>query len=156
VKRTHLLSALAACAVLALAVAGCGGDDNSSDTGGGTATETTDAQTPAQTTGDTNAPAPGSGEGATLKISADPSGQLKFDTDSLTAKAGKVTITMDNPSSVPHAVGVDGNGVDEDGETVQQGGKSTVSVDLKPGKYTFYCPVDGHEDAGMKGTLTVK
>ena len=152
-KRTHLLSALA---VVAFAVAGCGSDDSGSDTGGGTASETTDAQTPAQTTNETNAPAPGSGGGATLKISADPSGQLKFDTDSLTAKAGKVTISMDNPSSVPHAVGVDGNGVDEDGETVQQGGVSKVTADLKPGKYTFYCPVDGHEDAGMKGTLTVK
>jgi plastocyanin len=154
VKRTHLLSALAACA--ALAVAGCGSDDKGSDTGGGTASETTDAATPTETTNETNAPAPGSGAGAALKISADPSGQLKFDTDKLTAKAGKVTITMDNPSSVPHAVGIEGNGVDEDGESVGNGGKSTVSADLKPGVYTFYCPVDGHKDAGMKGTLNVK
>ena len=27
---------------------------------------------------------------------------------------------------------------------------------LKPGKYSFYCPVPGHEAAGMKGTLIVK
>jgi uncharacterized cupredoxin-like copper-binding protein len=36
------------------------------------------------------------------------------------------------------------------------GGKSTVTADLKPGTYEFYCPVDGHKAAGMKGTLTVK
>ena len=30
------------------------------------------------------------------------------------------------------------------------------AVDLKPGKETFYCSVPGHEQAGMKGTLTVK
>jgi uncharacterized cupredoxin-like copper-binding protein len=155
VKRIHLLSTLAACGALLLA--GCGSsDDSGGEKGSGTQDQTTEAATPSQTTNQTNAPAPGSGAGATLKIAADPGGDLKFDKDSLTAKAGKVTISMDNPSSVPHAVGVDGNGVDEDGETVQQGGVSKVTVDLKPGKYEFYCPVDGHEDAGMKGTLTVQ
>ena len=39
---------------------------------------------------------------------------------------------------------------------VQNGGTSTISQNLKPGTYTFYCSVDGHEAAGMKGTLTVK
>jgi len=45
--------------------------------------------------------------------------------------------------------------VDKSGQTVQPGGASTVTADLKPGTYTFYCPVPGHEAAGMKGTLTV-
>jgi uncharacterized cupredoxin-like copper-binding protein len=35
-------------------------------------------------------------------------------------------------------------------------GKRSVIVKLKPGTYTFYCSVPGHEQAGMKGTLTVK
>jgi uncharacterized cupredoxin-like copper-binding protein len=40
---------------------------------------------------------------------------------------------------------------------VVSGGKtSKVTVNLKPGKYTFYCTVPGHEQAGMKGSLTVK
>ena len=89
-----------------------------------------------------------------LKLSADPSGALKFDTDKLDAKAGKVTITMDNPSPVPHAVEVEGNGVEKASKTLTQG-KASVTVDLKAGKYEFYCPVDGHKQAGMKGTLTV-
>ena len=46
--------------------------------------------------------------------------------------------------------------MNKSGSTVQMGGKSTVTVALKPGKYTFYCPVDGHRAAGMQGTLTVK
>jgi uncharacterized cupredoxin-like copper-binding protein len=57
---------------------------------------------------------------------------------------------------VQHAIGVRGNGVDQKGAAVGQGSDSKITVTLKPGKYTFYCPVDGHEAAGMKGTLTVK
>ena len=34
-------------------------------------------------------------------------------------------------------------------------GKATLTVDLKKGNYEFYCPVDGHKAAGMKGTVTV-
>ena len=37
----------------------------------------------------------------TLKLSADPGGALKFDKSTLTAKAGKVTIVLDNPSVAP-------------------------------------------------------
>jgi uncharacterized cupredoxin-like copper-binding protein len=63
---------------------------------------------------------------------------------------------MANPSQIPHGVAVEGHGVDKDGQIVQHGGNSTVSVTLKPGKYTFYCPVPGHRQAGMVGTLTVQ
>jgi uncharacterized cupredoxin-like copper-binding protein len=91
-----------------------------------------------------------------LSLSADPSGNLAFNKKTLTAKAGTVTIKMANPSSVQHGVAVEGNGVDKDGQVVGHGGTSTVSVKLKPGKYTFYCPVPGHRQAGMKGTLTVQ
>jgi plastocyanin len=90
----------------------------------------------------------------TLSISADKS-KLKFNKTSLTAKHGKVTIRMANPSSLPHAVSIEGKGLDKKGKTVQKGGTSTVSATIKKGKYTFYCPVDGHRAAGMKGTLTV-
>ena len=38
---------------------------------------------------------------------------------------------------------------------VGKNGVSTVTATVKPGKYTYYCIVPGHEKAGMKGTLTV-
>jgi uncharacterized cupredoxin-like copper-binding protein len=141
-----------AASAAALLIAGCGGSDKSSDTN--SAAPATTESTPTTTA----APSGGAsaGGGSALKLSADPSGQLKFDKSSLTAKAGKVSLVMDNPSSVPHAVAVEGNGVDKNGDTVNQGGVSKVTVELKPGKYEFYCPVDGHKDAGMKGTLTVQ
>ena len=44
----------------------------------------------------------------------------------------------------------------KDGKTVSPGGTSTDTLTLKPGKYTFYCPVPGHRAAGMVGTLTVQ
>jgi plastocyanin len=106
--------------------------------------------------GERAAPKPAAGgPGETLQLAADPSGQLKFDKTSLQAKAGKVTIDMKNPSPVQHDVSVEGGGVDEHGKKVTKGGTSTVSVELKPGSYTFYCSVDAHRQGGMKGTLKV-
>ena len=73
-----------------------------------------------------------------------------------TATAGHVTIKSMNPQGTGHDIALKGDGVDEKGEIVQDGGVSTIDIaDLKPGTYTFYCSVPGHEAAGMKGTLTV-
>lgn len=152
-KRTILTAA--ACA--SFAIAGCGGSDDNGSTASSTDRTTSNTDTTAQ--GPTTTPKTGNskaGGSQNLQLSADPSGQLKFDKSTLQAKAGSVTITMDNPSPVAHAVAVEGNGVDKDGNTVNMGGKSSITVTLKKGTYEFYCPVDGHKDAGMKGTLTVK
>jgi plastocyanin len=132
-----------------LALAGCGSSDKSGSSSG--SSDKTATPTPTATA--TQAASSGGG-GQTIKLAADASA-LKFDKSSLTAKAGKVTLVMANPSSLPHAVSIEGKGVDVDGKTVMKGGTSTASADLKPGKYEFYCPVDGHKAAGMKGTLTV-
>ena len=35
------------------------------------------------------------------------------------------------------------------------GNSAQLKVNLKPGKYTFYCDIPGHRAAGMEGTLTV-
>lgn len=95
------------------------------------------------------------GDGATLALSADKS-QLKFDKSALSAPAGKVTIDMKNPSALQHDVAIEGHGTNVIGKVVGQGGTSTVNATLKPGKYTFFCSVDGHRQAGMQGTLTIK
>jgi len=100
----------------------------------------------------------GGGGGSTVKLSADAS-QIAYTTDSLSAKAGNVTIDFDNPNSaIPHDVCVGSSGGSELGcSDVVTGGSSTLDLsNLKPGKYTFFCSVDSHEQAGMQGTLTVK
>src|SRR4051812_2165427 len=126
-------------AALVLVIAGCGGGDkNAGSSSGGSSGSSS------------------SGGGQQLSLTAPQDGSLKFDKKTLSAKAGKVTIDFDNASaSVPHAVAIEGNGVDEKSDTVT-GAKTSVSADLKPGKYTFYCPVPGHRQAGMEGTLTVQ
>lgn len=91
-----------------------------------------------------------------LEIDADPTGQLKYLASSAQATAGKVTLQMKNASSVQHDIAITGNGVNAVGPIVANGGVSTVTENLKPGTYTFYCSVDGHRQAGMVGTLTVK
>jgi plastocyanin len=87
-------------------------------------------------------------------VTADPGGAIKWDKDSLSAKAGKVTLKIVNDSAIPHGIEVEGNGVEEETKIVSKG-SADVTVDLKPGKYEYYCPVGNHKQQGMKGTLTV-
>jgi plastocyanin len=137
---------------LAIPVAGCGGDDDDDGGSGGGAANT---QTK-ETSGGGASSGGGGGAAQTLKLSADPGGALKFDKSTLTAKAGKVTIVLDNPSSLPHAVEIEGNGIEESSSTIGKGETTKVSATVKAGKYEYYCPVDGHKAAGMEGTLTVQ
>ncbi|TML75119.1 MAG: hypothetical protein E6G07_13075 [Actinobacteria bacterium] len=145
--KPRLVIPLALCA--ALAAAGCGSSKKSSSNNAAT-------PPPSSAPSTTTTPAQKGGGGSKLQLAADASGQLLFDKTSLSGKAGKITLDMSNPAPVPHGIAVKGNGIQQKGPTVSQGSSSTVTVTLKPGKYEFYCPVDGHEAAGMKGTLTVK
>jgi plastocyanin len=147
----RILTFTALLCVLAIAAAGCGGDDDD-DGGSGNGAAST------KTTENAGGGGGGGGGGAaqTLKLSADPGGALKFDKSSLTANAGKVTIVLDNPSSLPHAVEIEGNGVEESSGTIGEGETTKVTATVKAGKYEYYCPVDGHKAAGMTGTLTVQ
>ena len=86
----------------------------------------------------------------TVKLSAAKS-KLAFNVKTLHAKHGKITLRMSNPSGLQHAIAVNGHS----GKIVGKGGVSTVTLSLKKGRYTFYCPVPGHRMAGMKGTLIV-
>jgi plastocyanin len=119
---------------LVLGLAACGGGDDGAEPAG---------------EGTTHA-----AEGTMLELEADPGGAFAFDKDSLEAPAGTITIHLANPSAVPHNVAIEGNGVDEISETVTKADTS-LTVDLEPGEYTFYCDVAGHREGGMEGTLTV-
>ena len=121
-------------AAFVLAFSACGGGGSSSST------------TPATTGGG------GGGGGSTVKISADPSGALKFEQTDVSATAGSITIDFTNMSSLPHDVMIEGSG----GTDEITNSTTSTTVELEPGTYTFFCSVDGHRAAGMEGTLTVK
>jgi uncharacterized cupredoxin-like copper-binding protein len=92
-----------------------------------------------------------------LNISARSNMVLRFNTSSLHARAGRITIVMHNPSNagMSHGIAISGRGVRVTGRIVSPGHSSSASATLRRGTYTFYCPVPGHEAAGMRGTLTV-
>lgn len=97
----------------------------------------------------------GGAAGGSVQVAADPSGQIAYQQKSLSARAGKVTIQFTNQAPVPHDVTI-AQGARRIGGTSQiTGSKTSATVSLRPGKYTFYCSVDAHRQAGMQGTLTV-
>jgi plastocyanin len=90
-------------------------------------------------------------------VTANPEGQLSFDKTSLTAKAGKVSIDFTNMSPLGHNFTVASSSGKVEGATPTFNGDSkTLTLNLKPGTYKFYCSVPGHRQAGMEGTLTVQ
>ena len=93
-------------------------------------------------------------KGGTLTIPADPTGALAYTSDKANAPAGAITIASPNESPIQHNIALKPGG--PVGPVVGSGGNSTFKATLKPGNYTFYCSVPGHEAGGMKGTLTVK
>ena len=138
------LAPLAVGVIAALGLAACGGDDD--DSGGA-------ASTPATTT----TAAGGGGGGSTVDISTPSGSDLAFEQSNVSAKAGRVTVDFDNKQATPHDVVIEDSSGQELGKTdLISSSTANTTVELQPGTYTFYCDVPGHEEAGMKGTLTVK
>lgn len=157
--RTWTVAVLAA--VLAVGAVGCGG--SSSKKSGSASGSGSNANSGGAYGGSGGASAPSSSgpamsSGSKLMLAADEEGKLYFNPSKLKAKAGSVTLVMNNPKTTGkmHGISIEGNGLDKDGKVVGPGATSKLTLTLKPGKYTFYCPVPGHRQGGMQGTLTVQ
>lgn len=97
---------------------------------------------------------PGAGE--PIRVTADSSGQLAYTQKALTSPAGAVTLQFTNPSPVSHDVRIEQDGRDVGGTKLVANGRTSAEVQLQAGRYTFYCSVGSHRQAGMEGTLNVR
>jgi plastocyanin len=124
------LAALAAALVVPLA--GCGGEESSGS-------ETTTAAA--------------AGSAQTVSVS-----ETEFALDPATVMldaAGTYTFRAVNDGSIDHALEIEGNGVEEETETIGPGESAELTVELKAGTYELYCPIGSHKDQGMAGKVVV-
>jgi uncharacterized cupredoxin-like copper-binding protein len=134
---------LAIGAAVAVPMVGCGSGSNNNST--------SNAATPASTTGGAAA----SGPGGTVNLTAT---DFKFNPTDPTVSSGNVSFNLKNDGQVTHSLEIENvNGQDKKLATQVSAGQSgTLKVNLPPGKYEFYCPVDSHKQMGMTGEITVK
>ena len=115
--------------IVGLGATGCGGDDSA---------------------GPSPASAP-SGDSQDLTVVAE---DIDFPEESYQTQAGTVTVAYRNEGNIKHTLlveGVDGFEL----EVRSEGDVDTGTVELEPGRYTLYCDIPGHRQAGMEATLEV-
>ena len=88
-----------------------------------------------------------------LTIPAEETGALAFETSRATAEPGPLQVVMPNPSPIQHNIALKDGPI---GPVVGTGGRSVFETKVTAREYVYYCSVPGHEEGGMKGTLTVE
>jgi len=81
--------------------------------------------------------------------------EFAFQPSTVQVASGSVTFNLRNDGQFPHNIQFDGQADPIFADNLAGGQSASATVTLAPGTYTFYCPVDGHRDRGMVGTLTV-
>jgi plastocyanin len=141
-ERKRLSTFGAVVVILAGASAGCGGSSGSN-----ASSDSTDASSTTSS---------GSG-GSVIQTVTVHETEYKLNPSNISlAKPGTYVFKGVNDGTTDHALAVEGNGLDQDGMHISPGSSGTLKVTIpKAGTYEIYCPVDGHKDLGMKGTITV-
>lgn len=74
-----------------------------------------------------------------------------------TLPRGETSLKIINAGKTNHNFAIEGNGTNQKlTSDLTRGDSVTLAVDLKPGSYVVYCPVDGHRGRGMQRTITVR
>jgi uncharacterized cupredoxin-like copper-binding protein len=70
--------------------------------------------------------------------------------------AGSVTFAVTNDGTIQHSFEIEGGDVEQQLKApLDPGQTGMLTVDLAPGSYEVYCPIDGHADQGMRTEITV-
>lgn len=76
--------------------------------------------------------------------------------DEAEVEAGRITFRVENADKAPHSFAIKGDGVDKrPWQFIIPLESKTTAIELKPGTYTLYCPIEAHAEKGMKATLKV-
>ena len=82
--------------------------------------------------------------------------EYQFTPSTITVPAGSVTFSIRNVGSQEHEFEIfKGDQVVDEVEGIVPGLTKDATMTLAAGDYTFECKLNGHDQLGMKGTLTV-
>ena len=82
--------------------------------------------------------------------------EYAFTPSTLTVPAGSVTFSVKNAGTEEHEFEIfKGETVVDEVEGMVPGLTKELTVTLEAGDYTYVCKINGHDQLGMKGTLTV-
>jgi uncharacterized cupredoxin-like copper-binding protein len=169
-KGTLALVALTIVLALVLTSCGGGGQGGGGAGGGGSASSKAASSTKAAAGGGSSGQATTKknvASGAAIKTVTIKESEFKLSPSTVTlSKPGTYAFKAENKGSYQHSLEIEGKGLkSEEGEEGEaaleqalnpgQSGVLTVTFQ-KPGTYEMYCPVDDHEDMGMKGEVVVK
>jgi cytochrome c oxidase subunit 2 len=147
-RSTTLFLSLAA--ALTLVLAACGDDDDTTDTAGPPMSESDmgDDMGDDMGHGEASPVAEGARE---IEVAAT---SFEFDPDEITITAGEDIAIVLTSDDLLHDFTIDelDTHVSADADETAKGG---LRAD-EPGRYTYYCNVEGHREAGMEGTLIVE
>jgi uncharacterized cupredoxin-like copper-binding protein len=79
--------------------------------------------------------------------------EFKITLGSTTLKAGEITFEVKDDGKIPHDLAI--KGTSDKTKEIPPGSNAELKVTLKPGTYVLYCSIPGHEQAGMKQSITV-
>jgi plastocyanin len=91
-----------------------------------------------------------------IKVTAAPGGALRFAPNALKATTGLAEFDV-NVAAAGHTFSLEDSSTLFESLSLNAAGATDKGVAFfaKPGNYTFFCAIPGHEAAGMKGTITV-
>lgn len=81
--------------------------------------------------------------------------EFKIGLSARSAPAGAVVFQITNTGRYTHALAIAGPGVSKKTAMIKPGKTATLTVTLRSGSYSLWCPIPGHAAQGMKAALTV-